>query len=118
MPVWPNATLSSKPLAVSISADQNDYAPGTAMYIDLTTDGTDRHVTGLVAGVDGQTVYIRHVAGAGNLILDHESASSAAANRFDIEAGANSTVPIRGSVMLTYSTVISRWRAFPSKSCT
>jgi len=112
------ATLRSVPLAVSVTADQNDWNPGTAMHLDVTTDSTSRTVTGLVAGVDGQIVWVRHVAGSGDLILAHESASSTAANRFDNETSASITVPIKARVQLVYSAGQSRWLAFPSETCT
>jgi hypothetical protein len=97
----------------SLSASQNDYAPGVCDIIRLSSS-TAIDLTGLVAGtVDGamRLVINTNASGGAAITLKHESASSTAANRF--RSATNADVILLadgGSVTLTYSTAISRWR--------
>ena len=97
----------------SLSASQNDYAPGVCDILRLSSS-TAVDLTGLVAGtVDGamRLVINTNASGGAAITLRHESASSAAANRF--RSATNADVILLadgGSVTLTYSTAISRWR--------
>jgi hypothetical protein len=97
----------------SLSASQNDYAPGVCDIIRLSSS-TAIDLTGLVAGtVDGamRLVLNTNASGGAAITLKHESASSTAANRF--RSATNADVILLadgGSVTLTYSTAISRWR--------
>lgn len=110
-------TLRSIPLPVAqVTADQNNYAPGTARYYRGSSDAT-RHITGMVAGQDGEERWWLNT-GSNSVVWDHESVSSTAANRFTSETGANVTVPPRARVSLVYDGTTSRWFLFPSKSCT
>ena len=97
----------------SLSASQNDYAPGVCDIIRLSSS-TAIDITGLVAGtVDGamRLLINTNASGGAAITLKHESASSTAANRF--RSATNADVILLadgGSVTLTYSTAISRWR--------
>jgi hypothetical protein len=97
----------------SLSASQNDYAPGVCDIIRLSSS-TAIDLTGLVAGtVDGamRLLINTNASGGAAITLKHESASSTAANRF--RSATNADVILLadgGSVTLTYSTAISRWR--------
>lgn len=97
----------------SLSANQNDYAPGTADIIRLSSS-TAVDITGLAApSADGalRLLINTNAAGGANITLRHENTSSAAANRFRSVTTANVVLlPDGGSVTLTYSTAISRWR--------
>lgn len=97
----------------SLSASQNDYAPGTADIIRLSSS-TAVNITGLAApAADGaiRLIINTNAAGGAAITLAHESTSSAAANRFRSVTTANVVLlPDGGSVTLTYSTAISRWR--------
>jgi hypothetical protein len=97
----------------SLSASQNDYAPGVCDILRLASS-TAVDITGLVAGtVDGAMRLIINVnsSGGANITLKHESASSTAANRFRSVTTADVVLLADGgSVTLTYSTAISRWR--------
>jgi hypothetical protein len=97
----------------SLSASQNDYSPGTADIIRLSSS-TAVDITGLAApSADGalRLLINTNAAGGANITLRHENTSSAAANRFRSVTTANVVLlPDGGSVTLTYSTAISRWR--------
>jgi hypothetical protein len=97
----------------SLSASQNDYAPGVCDIIRLSSS-TAIDLTGLVAGtVDGamRLVINTNASGGAAITLRHESASSTAANRFRNTTGGDFVLPADGgSAVLTYSSAISRWR--------
>lgn len=83
------ATLASAPLAPpQITSDQNNYAPGVAMYYRLSADAP-RSITGLSAGqVDGQECEFCNV-GSETITLVNESGLSSAANRFLTTTGSS-----------------------------
>lgn len=97
----------------SLSASQNDYAPGACDIIRLSSS-TAIDITGLIpASADGGMRLVINVnaSGGANITLKHESASSSAANRFRSGTAADVILlPDGGSAVLTYSTAISRWR--------
>jgi hypothetical protein len=97
----------------SLSAGQNNYAPGACDILRLSSS-TAIDITGLVApSVDGAMRLVINVNASGGsaITLKHESASSTAANRFRSVTGADIVLLADGgSVTLTYSTAISRWR--------
>lgn len=98
----------------SLSATQNDWAPGRADVIYVTSS-TAVTITGLSAsGVpDGACVLILNANGSGGsaITLSHESSSSTAANRFRSAYGANVILYADGgSATLIYHAASSRWR--------
>lgn len=121
----PNAHASSHrstgadypaPVCVSpsaLSSSQNNWNPGTADVIYVTSS-TAVNITGLTASaVDGFCVLLVNVnAAAGSAItLVHESASSTAANRFHSAYAANVILYADGgSATLVYHAASSRWR--------
>jgi hypothetical protein len=64
-------------------------------------------LTGIRNGIPGRFLVI-HNLGAGTITLNHESASSDAANRFVFQSGANKSVAQNRSLLLQY--LSSRWR--------
>ena len=97
----------------SLSTSQNNYDPGTCDILRLSSS-TAIDITGLVApSVDGamRLVINTNASGGANITLKHESASSTAGNRFrSVTAADIVLLPDGGSVTLTYSNAISRWR--------
>jgi hypothetical protein len=97
----------------SLSASQNDYAPGVCDILRLSSS-TAIDLTGLAAGtVDGamRLLINTNASGGAAITLKHESASSTAANRFRSVTNADVILLADGgSVTLTYSSAISRWR--------
>jgi hypothetical protein len=106
----PGGTLASIPNSpAQITADQNNYAPGTARYQRLTSDAS-RTITGLsVSQVDGMEVFITNV-GSNNLVLSNQNASSTATNRFLFSTGADITLAANKSIRLFYDNTTGRWR--------
>lgn len=97
----------------SLSTNQNDYAPGACDIIRLSSS-TAIDITGLVAATaDGalRLLINTNASGGANITLKHESSSSTAANRFrSVTAADVVLLADGGSVTLTYSNAISRWR--------
>jgi hypothetical protein len=97
----------------SLSASQNDYAPGVCDILRLSSS-TAIDLTGLGDGtVDGamRLLINTNASGGAAITLKHESASSTAANRFRNTTGGDFVLPADGgSAVLTYSSAISRWR--------
>lgn len=97
----------------SIATSQNNYAPAVCDILRVSSSiAVD--ITGMAAAtVDGaiRLIINTNASGGANITLKHESASSDAANRFRSVTTADVVLlPDGGSVTLTYSTAISRWR--------
>lgn len=99
----------------TITADQNDYSiPVTGYFIRLATDAS-RTLTGLTfagGGVGTGQIHLLANVGSNDLVLAHESASSAAGNRFLCSTGANITLSANQAADLIYDGTTSRWRVF------
>lgn len=97
----------------SLSTNQNNWSPGVAdvLYVTSSTAVT---LTGLAASaVDGFCVLIMNINASGGaaITLAHESSSSTAANRFKSAYGANVILYADGgSATLVYHAASSRWR--------
>jgi hypothetical protein len=93
-----------------ITANQNDYAINTAFRVYIFSDAA-RDITGIVAGIDGQLLWVVNF-GSFAITLKNNNAGSAAANRI---LGANSAdIVLRagnGSVLLHYDTASAFWYA-------
>lgn len=104
-------TLSSGVRSVAISAATNDWAPvnfsATGAY-RVTTSGTPS-ITGIASGAANRAISLFNV-GTVALTLSHESAGSAAGNRFALPGSANYNVPANDSVTLWYDGTSLRWR--------
>jgi hypothetical protein len=105
------ATVSTPALTpAQITADQNNYAPGTGWFQRWSSDAS-RNVTGLSAGQDGQLAEIWNV-GSNNIVLQNENASSTAANRFTTSTGADLTLTAGKCAIARYDTTSTRWRVY------
>ena len=115
-PVVASLEVTGGPLKLSgdispaqITADQNDYNPtglSTAAVLRLTSDAS-RNITGLQGGADGRQLYVANV-GSNNIVLNDESASSSAANRFALDG--DLTLGADTAATLLYDSTSSRWR--------
>ena len=95
--------------ADQITSDQNDYPCGGKGSLLLATDAS-RTITGLDGAGDGQFLLVVNV-GSYDLVLAHQSSSSAAENRIITgPAGAALTIPPAGNVTLWYDANNARWR--------
>lgn len=105
-----NIALTADISPAQITVDQNDYDPtglATASTLRLSSDAS-RNLTGLAGGADGRVVIIHNI-GAFGLVLKDESASSAAANRFALNADV--TLGADQAAIFQYDSTSSRWRA-------
>jgi hypothetical protein len=91
-----------------ITSDQNNYATGEQSFLRLDTDAS-RTVTGFTNGAEGRIIVLANV-GSNDLVLANESASSTAANRFDLAGAADLTIGAGESITLIYDNTSSRWR--------
>jgi len=74
--------------------------------LDLTLSGAAATVTGLLAGVDLQTLYVTNTDAAFSVTLSAQSGSSAAANRFTFSA----VIPPLTSLLVVYHAgSVNRW---------
>lgn len=94
-----------------ITADQNDYAPTGLKYASILRLDNDnvRRITGLGGGFAGRRLILHNLDTAeGPFILIDESASSTAANRFNLRRRRLWLFPGE-SVELFYDATSSRW---------
>lgn len=89
----------------ALSSSQNDWAAPTASAINLLAT-VPINITGIVAQPNGTRRLIKNV-GQHPITFVASSVLSAAANRFF--GSADVTVPVNGSIMLEYSSAVSRW---------
>lgn len=118
---YPNPTVASVAaafallgdIADTLAAQADDYAPAglaTASIIRITLTGAQA-ITGLTGGSDGRVILIQNVDTADGLTLNHEDATSAAANRFILPGGINKSVAFGQMAVCVYDSTASRWRA-------
>ena len=91
-----------------ITANQNDYAIGTADIFRVSSDAA-RTITGIVAGTSGAMILIVNV-GSFAITLSHQSASSTAANRIIVPWAGDCVIAASAAVSLYYDGGTSRWR--------
>lgn len=98
-------------LSSTVSTQQDDYNPsGLAGAAHIRWDGTaNTKWTGLLAGYDGQEIVLHNVDAALILRLDHESASSSAANRFSLPDAQFLLIGPGDKARLWYNGASSRW---------
>lgn len=93
-----------------ITSDQNDYNPGTGGFFRIRSDAS-RNVTGILAGVDGEMIYLANF-GSFNIVLQNLNAGSAAANRILTGTGADVILVPDDTAILIYDSVTAVWRQF------
>ena len=105
-------TLSGIVTPTVISANTNDWAPGTTGVFEVRASANssvnvEYNVTGLVAGANGQVVVITNT-GTAPMVLKNQDAGSSAANRFafpnHIKLYGSQTLP------LYYDGISQKWR--------
>lgn len=93
----------------SLAADVNDWAIGTGDVFRVAGTAA-RNVTGIAAGTSGLAVLLVNV-GSFALTLKHQSASSAAANRFTIPWAGDCVLAANGgAAVLVYDSTSATWR--------
>lgn len=99
----------------ALSGNVDDYNPtGLATSATMRVDGgaVDRNITGVAAQPEGTIIRFVNIGATNALIINHQSASSAAANRFILTGSTNSTIPVGGAAVFRYDSVSLRWRPF------
>lgn len=105
-------TPAQTPAALAPST--NNYAlPNTTSVARQATDAGGSTVTGLVAQTDGFVFFVENL-GPSTLTLIHESASSTAANRFNLSSNSNVTLQIGDTLGVIYDIASARWRELSS----
>lgn len=96
-----------------ITADQNDYNPGGSypddVIIRLDNNGSVYNITGLVDPGRRQIVWLVNVQNTA-FILKHDSASSAAANRFYFPSRTDRILQPYSAICLWYDDASGHWR--------
>ncbi len=93
-----------------ITADQDNYSPGTGDIFRLTANAA-RNITGIVAGSSGQAILLINVDTTDAITLKHENASSTAANRLAVPWEGDYVLSAKGgAALLLYDATASRWR--------
>lgn len=109
---YANAVFGIRTPTIILTDPQNDYNAGAAStYVRLSSDAS-RTVTGLTftaSQVTGQTHVIVNI-GANPIVLAHESASSAAGNRFHNTSGADITLTADQEANCCFDGGTNRWR--------
>lgn len=106
--VPPAGGLLSFVSPASLSADQNDWSPGSGDVI-RTTSSVDVAITGLASGAAGVLRRIVNI-GTKRITLRHQSSGSVAPNRFIGTGGADVVLFPNDQAELLYDGVDSRWR--------
>lgn len=94
-----------------ITSNQDNYNPGGSSWFQRWSTDASRNVTGMVftaAQVDGQTHRVWNVD-AQNIVLQHQNASSTAANRFISSTAADLTLAPNKYADFVYDGTQSRW---------
>lgn len=108
-----------KPTTVTTTSTgtQNNFDPsgaiaaGNELVVVRCNNATDLTITGLVAGVDGQTVIFENIGGGGNVLF--QDASGGAGSTIELQNIATSAatpVSTRGFAKYVYDTTSTTWR--------
>lgn len=91
-----------------ITANQNDYALGSASLFRLSSDAS-RTITGFEGGTDGKGIVLANV-GSNNIVIANQSASSGAINRVITGTSGDITLSADDVAILFYDGTTERWR--------
>lgn len=94
---------------MALGAGDNDDEPTGSDVVQLMTSPGGSNLTGLDGGVDGRVIVLLNISGAA-IIVEHDDAGSAAANRVLLPNSADLTIVDYGAVMLWYYGTGARWR--------
>jgi hypothetical protein len=97
-------------IAPSLTASVNDWAPtglSGARTVKISSTGA-YSITGMAAGSEGEEKLLNNASGS-TLTLPHNSASSAAANRWYCPGAASFSLTTLRTVLVRYDGDVSRW---------
>jgi hypothetical protein len=93
-----------------ITANTNNYAPGTGDIFRLTADAA-RNITGIVAGADGDAIVLINVDSTDAITLKHDSTDSTDVNRILVPWEGDYVLAAKGgAALLIYDGTTDRWR--------
>lgn len=98
-----------------ITANQNDYSIVYSSVLHRLSSDASRNITGMVqnlSAANGGDLKILLNVGANDIVLTHQDALSAAANRFLCSTGANITLSANQAALCWYDSTTGRWRVF------
>jgi hypothetical protein len=101
-------TLSSPAVRVALAGNTHNCDPGPAWQLQLTADRIGG-LSGLVAGVDGQTMFLWNT-GINRIIITHEDHNSAPENRFRTTTGGMLPLQKDHCALAMYDQAAMRWR--------
>lgn len=94
----------------SVSAATNDQVIGSVSHVLISPSGATRAFNGMVKVKNKQRVIITNYSTTQTLNINHDNASSTAANRFYNSGNAAYTLQPNDSVEAIYDQNVSRWR--------
>jgi hypothetical protein len=106
----------TKSSPTALAGDVNNYSPtalleaAPGVFLRVDPGGSNRNITGLIAGRPGQVVRLINLGAANTLILKHQSGSSSAANRFFCSNLADAVVSAGAMITLVYDQTLGAWR--------
>lgn len=114
----PAITQSWGVLVTTPSADQDDYAPTGLQFCNRLgiNPSASIAISGLTGGYEGREITISNRSTDYLVILENQSTSSTAANRFDLPNGFPFFLMPGDRITLTYSGNSSRWQAQSASS--
>lgn len=98
----------------TIGSNQNDYDPAgeggvLARSAFRISSDASRNITGIIAGREGQIIYLTNV-GSNDIVFKHQDTGSTAANRLISSYGLDITLSAGLTAMATYDSTSARWR--------
>jgi hypothetical protein len=82
------ATISSPAVSVALSANTNNWAPASAWFLRINPS-VALNITGMVAGRNGQTVFIWNISTTNTITLTNQDVSSSSGNQWLTTTGAS-----------------------------
>ncbi len=102
-------TISSPPLSpTALSGNTDNYNPGTTRHLRISAS-TPVNLTGIVAGQDGQELFIWNVGATNTITITHQTVSTAA-NQFFTTTAANLALAAGKCAIAMYDGTTARWR--------
>ena len=95
----------------TLTANVNDYAALTATVARVSSNAS-RNITGILAELAGSRKLVINV-GANDVVLTHQDAASAAANRLLCPGAASVTLNPDEAALCIYDGISAVWRVFP-----
>jgi hypothetical protein len=107
LPATGSAPAFKSSVTATLAASQNNYSPtgyvgGTTNRMLLAAASGGSTITGLVAGADGWTVYVRNTSTTDNITFSHLSGSSTGTNQFSCPQGVAAILAPLTGLLLTY----------------